>query len=167
MRIQELAVKLINKTKGLVDKLMRDIDETKRLEIAESFQSTVNFLMNRTKNGKGLTWLDQLKYLDRNPFVDTIKDIPTVFTKGREHKISVRLVQTNYRIKKNGEVFLLDPGEDTGLERCKSYEFIYSYYKPQQQKKDNEVKLYFWGFNINMTHDKEAKTHVVYKENGV
>ena len=166
MKIQKLIIKFVNKTKEFVDKLMRNIDETKRLEIAESFQSTVDFLMNRTKNSKGLIWLDQLKYLDRNPFVDTIKDIPTVYTKGREHKIIVRLIQTNYRIKKNGEVFLLDPG-DTRLERCKSYEFIYSYYKHQQRKKDNEVKLYFCGFNLNMIYDKEAKTYIVYKENGI
>lgn len=166
MKIQELIIKLVNKTKEFVNKLIRDIDENKRLEIAESFQSTVDFLMNRTKNNKGLIWLDQLKYLDRNPFVDTIKDIPTMYTKGREHKIIVRLIQTNYRIKKNGEVFILDPG-NIRLERCKSYEFIYSYYKHQQQKKDNEVKLYFCGFNLNMTYDKEAKTYVVYKENGI
>lgn len=166
MKIQELIIKLVNKTKEFVNKLIRDIDENKRLEIAESFQSTVDFLMNRTKNSKGLIWLDQLKYLDRNPFVDTIKDIPTMYTKGREHKIIVRLIQTNYRIKKNGEVFILDL-RDTRLERCKSYEFIYSYYKHQQQKKNNEVKLYFCGFNLNITHDKEAKIYVVYKENGV
>lgn len=166
MKIQELIIKFVNKTKEFVNKLIRDIDENKRLEIAESFQSTVDFLMNRTKNSKGLIWLDQLKYLDRNPFVDTIKDIPTMYTKGREHKIIVRLIQTNYRIKKNGEVFILDPG-NIRLERCKSYEFIYSYYKHQQQKKNNEVKLYFCGFNLNITHDKEAKIYVVYKENGV
>lgn len=164
MRIQELGVKLVNKTKELIDKLVRDIDEVKRLEIAESFQSTINFLMNRTKNGNGLTWLDQLKYLDKNPFVDTIKDVPTVFTKGREHKVIIRLVQTNYRIKKNGEVFFLDPSE--GIEeRCKAYEFTYSYYKPSQQKKNNEVKLYFYGYNIDMVYNKNAKTYVVYNEN--
>ena len=166
MKIQELIIKLVNKTKEFVNKLIRDIDENKRLEIAESCQSTVDFLMKRTKNSKGLIWLDQLKYLDRNPFVDTIKDIPTMYTKGREHKIIVRLIQTNYRIKKNGEVFILDPG-NIRLERCKSYEFIYSYYKHQQQKKNNEVKLYFCGFNLNITHDKEANIYVVYKENGV
>ena len=54
MKIQELIIKLVNKTKEFVNKLIRDIDENKRLEIAESFQSTVDFLMNRTKNSKGL-----------------------------------------------------------------------------------------------------------------
>lgn len=58
MKIQELIIKLVNKTKEFVNKLIRDIDENKRLEIAESFQSTVDFLMNRTKNNKGLIWLD-------------------------------------------------------------------------------------------------------------
>ena len=36
MKIQELFIKFVNKTKEFVDKLMRDIDETKRLEIAGS-----------------------------------------------------------------------------------------------------------------------------------
>lgn len=164
MSLKDLAIKIIDETKEQIDKILRNIDEHKRLEIAQSFQSTVDFLINKGKNGKGLTWLDQLKYLDRNPFVDIIKDNPSMFTKGREHKVVVRLIQSNYRIKKNGEVFIVDPATDNSLERCKAYEFNYTYYKPTQQKKDNEVRLYYHGFNIDMVRNKDGKTHVVYNE---
>jgi len=161
-------MKIFNKVKCFVNKrinnVIRNIEENKRLKIGEDFQSTVNFLMRKNKKGENLYFLDQLKYIDRNPFVDSVKDIPTLFTKGREHKLIVRLVQTNYRIKKSGEVFTVDPGNNEDvLGRCKAYEFIYTYYRPIS-KKDNEIRLCYIGFNICMNYDKDSKTRVYYNE---
>ena len=155
MKIGELAVKLVDRTKEKLDYLLRSIDENKRLEIAKDFESTVKFLMRKTKDGKGLNWLDEIKYLDRNPFVDSVKDIPSPFTKGREHKLVVRLVQSNYRIKKDGTVFLI---KDEGIERCKGYEFIYLYYR-YKEKDDTKIKLHFVSFNIDNKYDKDKKVY--------
>lgn len=155
MNINKLAIKLVDKTKEKIDYLLRSIDERKRLEISKSYESTVKFLMRKTKNGKGLNWLDEIKYLDRNPFVDSVKDIPSPFTKGREHKLIVRLVQSNYRIKKDGSVFLI---EEKDINRCKGYEFIYLYYK-YKENDDTKIKLHFVTFNIDNKYDKDKRTY--------
>ena len=139
------------------NKIIRNIEDKKRQEISKSYESTVNFLIRKSKNK--LTWLDELKYLDRNPFVDEVKDFATPFTKGREHKLTIRLVQSNYRIKKNGEIFKIDINND--MNKCKAYEFFYSYYKPVSEKNDTEIKLYYGGFNLNMTYNKDNKTYIV------
>ena len=154
MKLKELAIKLIDKTKEDIDKFLRNIDEVKRQEIAKDYESTVKFLMRKNKKGKNLTWLDEIKYLERNPFVDSVRDVPTPFTKGREHKLVVRLVQSNYRIKKNGEIFKVD---EVDSNRLKAYEFVYSYYKPIQEKDDTSVKLYYMGFNLDGKFDASRK----------
>lgn len=161
MKFKNLKNNLINFCKNSLNKFLRDIDDKKRTEIAKSYESTVKFLMRKGKHG--LTWLDELKYLDRNPFVDEVKDFATPFTKGREHKLTIRLVQSNYRIKKNGEIFTINIEND--YTRCKAYEFLYSYYKPINEKKDTEVKLYYGGFNLNMTYSKDNKTYIEYENN--
>lgn len=143
------------------NKIIRKIEDKKREQIASSFSSTANFLMRKGKYT--LSCLDELKYLDRNPFVDEVKDFATPFTKGREHKLIIRLVQSNYRIKKSGEIFTVNIDND--YSKCKSYEFNYSYYKPLTEKNDTEVKLYYSGFNLNMTYNKDNKTYIVYENN--
>jgi len=155
MTFNKLMIKIVDKAKEKLDYLLRSIDENKRLEIAKDFESTVKFLMRKTKNGKGLNWLDEIKYLDRNPFVDSVKDIPSPFTKGREHKLIIRLVQSNYRIKKDGSIFLINDG---GIERCKGYEFIYLYYR-YKEKDDTKIKLHFVSFNIDNKYDKDKKVY--------
>ena len=86
--------------------------------------------------------------------MDSVRDVPTPFTKGREHKLVVRLVQSNYRIKKNGEIFKVD---EVDSNRLKAYEFVYSYYKPIQEKDDTSVKLYYMGFNLDGKFDASRK----------
>lgn len=157
MVIKKFINKLINKTNDEVNKFIRYIDEKRRKDIAKDFQSTVSFLMRKENKSKGLNYLDELKYLDRNPFVDVVEDVPTMFTKGREHKLVVRLIQTNYRIKRGGEIFLLDTDE---VERCKAYEFTYLYYKFQEPD-DTKIKLKFVGFGLKMNYDKNAKTKLI------
>ena len=142
-----------------IDDNIRRIEEIKRQKIGISFESTVNFLISKNTD-KGFKWLDQLKYLERNPFVDEVKDIPSPFTKGREHRLIIRLVQSNYRIKrKTKEIFRIDIDND--FSRVKAYEFYYSYYKPMNQKNDNEVRLYFSNYEM-VNHNKEFKSYIDY-----
>lgn len=164
MRIQELAEKLVNFTKNEIDKIIRNIEENKRQDIAKDFESTVKFLMSRNKKGhKGLNWLDELKYLDRNPFVDVIEDLPTMFTKGREHIIKVHLVQSNYRIKRDGTIFIVDNDKnDEYNQRCRSYIFSYSYYN-NNDTPDTQVRLHYYGFSIDTNFKSDKKTLIVDK----
>ena len=150
------------KIKCIFYNLIRKIEEKRRQEIAKDFESTVNFLIKRNNNKKCLTFLDELKYIDRNPFVESVTDAGTPFTKGREHKLTIRLIQSNYRIKKNGEIFSIDIEND--ISRCKSYEFFYSYYKPINKCKDTEVKLYYYGYSIDMHYNKDKKTYIKISE---
>lgn len=157
MVIKRLLKKLVDKTNEQVDKFLRQIDDRKRALIAKDFESTVKFLMRKTKDGKGLNWLDELKYLERNPFVDGIDDFGTPFTKGRERKLTIRLIRTNYRIKKNGEIFIIPIENNEINTRCKSYEFHYMYYKLNSDKNDTEIKLHYTGFNISTKNNPDSK----------
>lgn len=154
--------KIINSASSFIrnkiDACIRKVEENKRQEIAKSYESTVKFLMSRNKKGtNGLNWLDEIKYLERNPFVDSIDDKPTPFTKGREHKLSVHLVQSNYRIKRNGELFLI---EEENIQRCKSYIFSYVYYN-NNDTPDNQVRLHYIGFQIDNIYDPNKKIYQV------
>ena len=148
-----------NFVRSKIDSSIRRIEENKRQEIAKSYASTVKFLMSRNKSGEnGLNWLDEIKYLDRNPFVDSVEDSPTPFTKGREHKLSIRLVQSNYRIKRNGELFLT---EEDNIQRCKSYIFTYVYYN-NNDTPDNQVRLHYIGFSIDNVYNPDRKIYQVF-----
>lgn len=156
--IKKIISNIINFSKNKIDNVIRKIEETKRQEIAKSYESTVKFLTSRNKKGEnGLNWLDEIKYLERNPFVDSIEDVPTLFTKGREHKLLIRLVQSNYRIKRNGETFLI---EDKEIQRCKSYVFTYIYYN-NNDTPDNQIRLHYLGFQIDNIYDPNKKIYQV------
>ena len=151
-------MKIFNKISVIVDNIIRNREEKKREEIAKNYESTVKFLMSRNKDGKnGLNWLDQIKYLNRNPFVDIIEDKPSMFTKGREHRITIRLVQSNYRIKRSGELFIL---KDTDISRCKAYTFSYLYYN-NNDTPDNQIRLHYIGFSIESTYHTDWKLYQV------
>ena len=167
MRFKDIIHNFCDFTERKIDKIIREIEDKKRRTIAKDFQSTVDFLYRKGKKKEyGLWWLDELKYLEGNPFVDSISDKPTLFTKGREHKLVIRTVQSNYRLHKYGEAFVLDEG--TARDVCRAYEFTYTYYKPAQEDNYTDIKLYFTGFSIDNVFDEGKKTIMVkkYEDNG-